>query len=243
MVLYTNVYSFVYEILSNFGFNANGVQLRSPLITPRSRVVIHLLEGTVTSSIAATLRHAYNGPALLKAIRLKNDWSRATVESINWNAHGSAIRKQISCRIHYVKYVHDILPTHSQLNRIDKGRRTCPCCQSPNEDRDHILRCPSPEREKWRQEFIGKLAAACTKHHVVRKWLYPGSDSHDEPQQAHYTEEIHHLTRTQTSIGWRQLFYGRFCQAWSDVQQQHMYNIRHHLPKHNTVFWEQWYDL
>jgi hypothetical protein len=66
------------------------------LIKPRSRVLIHLLEGTVTSSIAATLRHAYSGPALLEAIRLKNTWSEATVESINWNAHGSAIRKQIS---------------------------------------------------------------------------------------------------------------------------------------------------
>ena len=54
------------------------------LITPRTRVQLHLLEGTVTSSHAATLRHAYCGPPLLEAVRIKNSWSEATVTSINW---------------------------------------------------------------------------------------------------------------------------------------------------------------
>ncbi len=83
------------------------------LIMPRTRVQLHLLEGTVTSSHAATLRHAYCGQPLLEAVRIKNSWSEATVTSINWQAHGSALRKQMPRRIHFVKLVHDILPTHA----------------------------------------------------------------------------------------------------------------------------------
>jgi hypothetical protein len=38
------------------------------LLTPHTHVLLHLLEGTVTSSFAATLRHAYCGPLLMEFI-------------------------------------------------------------------------------------------------------------------------------------------------------------------------------
>ena len=104
------------------------------LITPRTRLQLHLLEGTVTSSHAATLRHAYSGPPLLESARIKNGWSASTVASIDWQVHGSALRKQMPRRIHYVKLVHDILPTHSFQNRMDTGKRLCLCCSSTHED-------------------------------------------------------------------------------------------------------------
>jgi hypothetical protein len=104
------------------------------LLTPRTHSLLHLEEGTVTSSFAATLRHAYCGPPLMEYVRTKNQWTLATVDSINWPAHGSALRKQIKRRIHFVKYVHDILPTNSHQNKMDKGKRTCPCCTCTHED-------------------------------------------------------------------------------------------------------------
>lgn len=235
------------------------------LMTPRTKVLLHLFEGTVTSSTPETLRHAYCGPPLLEAIRSKNQWSHATVESVNWQAHGSAIRKQMPKRIHYVKLVHDILPTHSYLNKQDQGQRTCPCCRALTEDRDHILRCPTPEREKWRTTFIRKIEEACNKRHTymplkmlllnaLKKWLYPGSTPHDEPQCVDYGEDMHQLIAEQTRLGWRQIFNGRFSQQWSELQNQHLYQIRHYLRNKNqsghkwqvaiiTVIWEQWYDL
>jgi hypothetical protein len=152
------------------------------LITPRTSVQLHLLEGTVTSSHAATFRHAYSGLPLLEAVRIKKGWSEAMVTSINWQAHGSALRDQMPCRNHYVKLVHDILPTHSFQNCMDTGRRTCPCCPSLHKDRDHILRCPTPIRNRWRHTFLYKLSDACNDTHhtyapiqqllleVVRQW-------------------------------------------------------------------------
>ena len=235
------------------------------LLTPHTHALLHLLDGTVTSSFAATLRHAYCGPPLLEYIRTRNKWSAATVASINWHAHGSALRKQLPRRIHYIKLVHDILPTNSQQNRMDKGKRTCPCCPSLKEDRDHILRCPSGERNRWRHKLLTKLSDTCTTHHTyaplqtllldaVRQWLFPGQDTPDYPQCDQYAVELHPLINTQTRIGWRQLFNGRFSKQWEDIQNTHLYRVRDQLPTKNnsgqrwqvaiiTVIWEQWYDL
>ena len=235
------------------------------LLTPRTHALLHILEGTVTSSFASTLRHAYSGPPLLEYLRTRNHWSAATLDSINWQAHGSSLRKQLPRRLHYVKLVHDILPTHSRKNRIDKGHRTCPCCQSPKEDRDHILRCPDPERQQWRQTLIKKISETCRKQHTyaplqkllldaVTQWLYPGQEPHDEPQCANYADELQPLIEAQTRIGWRQLFNGRFCKQWSEIQNVHLNHIRQHLPTKNntghkwqvaiiTVIWEEWHDL
>ena len=49
--------------------------------------------------------------------------------------------------------VFDILPTHSQSNKYDKGHRTCPTCDNTVENRDHILRCTHPDAVTWRAEF------------------------------------------------------------------------------------------
>lgn len=235
------------------------------LMTPRTKVQLHLLEGTVTSSHAATLCHAYSGPPLQEAVRIKNGWSEATVTSINWQAHGSALRKQMPRRNHYVKLVHDILPTHSFQNRMDTGKRTCPCCPSTHEDRDHILRCPNPMRSRWRHAFLDKLSGECITQHtyapiqqllleVVRQWLDPNNPPVDHVHLAQHPEELHPLIQTQNRIGWRQLFNGRFSQLWGELQNIHLYRNRQHLPtKHSsgqkwqvaiiTVIWEQWYVL
>jgi hypothetical protein len=89
---------------------------------------------------------------------------------------------------------------------------------------------------------------------AVRQWFYPGQEPHPAPQGEHYALELHSLIEAQTRIGWRQLFNGRFCRHWADIQTVHLYNIRNQLPTKNnsghkwqiaiiTVIWEAWYDL
>jgi hypothetical protein len=235
------------------------------LLSPRTHALLHLEEGTVTSSFAATLRHAYCGPPLMEYLRTKNQWTLATVDYINWPAHGSALRKQIKRRIHFVKYVHDILPTNSHQNKMDKGKRTCPCCECTHEDREHILRCPAADRNQWRGKLMKALSNTCDTNHTygplkallldaVRMWLYPDDYLHAAPQCEQYAVELHCLIRTQTKIGWRHLFNGRFCKQWGDIQGEHLYQIRQQLPnKHNTgqtwqvavisLLWDQWHDV
>jgi hypothetical protein len=153
-----------------------------------------------------------------------------------------------------------------QKSEMDNGKRTCPCCACSQEDRDHIIRCPSPARKAWREVIVEQLSTTCAKHHTfgplqallmnaIQLWLYPDDNPHDIiPQCADYAEELHPLIRAQTKIGWRHFFNGRFCVHWSTLQSEHLYQIRHHLPVKNktghswqvaiiTVLWEQWYIL
>jgi hypothetical protein len=82
--------------------------------------------------------------------------------------------------------VHNILPTHSWLNKLDKGQLTCPCCVEIIEDCDHVWRCPAVARNKWRHAFLQTVASFCVVQHsyppiqlllmdALRKWLYSGS--------------------------------------------------------------------
>ena len=166
-------------------------------------------------------------------------------------------------RIRYVKLVHDILPTHSRQNCMDKGKRVCPCCSSLNKDRDHVLRCPTAARNQWRHQFLDKLSETCETHHTYapfrqlllegfRQWLDPDNSPLDQVQIATYTNELHPLIHAQNSIGWRQLFNGRFSQKWGDIQNDHLFRNRQHLPTTKssgqkwqvaiiTAIWEQWY--
>ena len=136
-----------------------------------------------------------------------------------------------------------------------------------HEDRDHILRCRAVSHNVWRHKLLEKLSDTCIVHHTyeplctllldaTRKWLYSGNDNQpdDIPQCEQYSKELRPLIRAQTQIGWRQLFNGRFCLQWGEIQNSHLYRFRNDLPTKNnlgqkwqvtiiTLIWEQWYDL
>ena len=236
------------------------------LMTPRTQVLLHLPKGSVTGKFTAALRNAYCGPKLLQSLKLKYKWSDATIESVHWEAQGSCLGKRINRSIHYTKLVNDILPTHSWLNKLDKGNRPCPCCDDLMEDRDHILRCPAPARNRWRHAFLQSVAAYCVTQHTypplqallmdaLRQWLYssPTNPTY-EPDRAHYPQHFHILIVAQSRIGWRQVFNGRFSTEWSDHQDAHYYRMRATIPLKNksgltwqvgliNLIWDKWHEL
>ena len=128
------------------------------LMTPSTRVLLHLPQGSNTGKFASTLRTAYSGPPLLQAIQSKNSWSDSTAESVHCEAHALSLGKHSNRSTHYTELAHNILPTNSWLNKLDKGKRPCPCCVEPREDQDHILRCPAATRNRWRHEFLKSVA-------------------------------------------------------------------------------------
>ncbi len=90
---------------------------------------------------------------------------------------------------------------------------------------------------------------------AFRQWLDPDNPPLVQLSLDLYPVELYPLLATQNSIGWRQLFNGRFSQQWAaDLQNNHLFRNRHHLPTKNptghkwqvtiiTVIWEQWYAL
>jgi hypothetical protein len=199
-------------------------------------------------------------------MKKRNNWSSQTMQQMNWAAHGDAFKKQIKLRIHFSKLVHDILPTNAFLNH-DAGQRVCPCCPDLAEDRDHVLQCPGVGRNSWRHQFLPDFQAFCIVNNTyvplqtllmttLREWLYHQGIAPYVPSHRMYSDELQLLIRQQCTIGWRQLFNGRFSTEWARLQDEYYYRTRttcsgngketsgHQWQvKMITFIWEKWYKL
>ena len=99
-----------------------GKQRTIVLPTDTSGVYLHTVEGSITKRIAATILHQATAPALIQQIRHRYQWTEHEFNSINWPAHGSALRGNMDKRTHLIKLVHGILPTGKQMYRKDQIR-------------------------------------------------------------------------------------------------------------------------
>ena len=159
---------------------------------------------------------------------------------------------------HITKLVHDIFPTNLVVSRYEKLRSTkCHSCPHDPEDRDHIIRCPHPDRAKWRWTFLQSTRAKCTTLQTdphlqsilldgLENWL---NESHIDASL--YPQRFHLLIQQQTAIGWRQIFNGRMSTEWNRLQADYDFNngkSDYHtscLWTTNIVcnIWNDWYDL
>jgi hypothetical protein len=97
--------------------------------------------GTLTAKYKEVLLEKSTSPEIRRYIREKNNWTAAMMEMVNWPAHGKAFQRQLHCRVHLSKALHECLPTFHQLNKYGGGQRTCPACGTADETRDHVIRC------------------------------------------------------------------------------------------------------
>ena len=218
--------------------------------------------GTITSRYKEVVLQQSTGPDLRNYIQDKNSWTQSTMDMVNWSAHGKAFRNQISRRIHLSKLLHECLPTFHQLNKYGGSHRPCPACLSPDETRDHILRCLDPPRVEWRRQYWEALAkfhaeyrtAAPLLVHVLKsaleEWFQSTTDIEVSPIL--YPQEVRHLVLQQNAIGWRQLFNGRFTVEWAKLQQE--YYTKHRKKQDGNkrrdgsqwqvklivLMWDQW---
>ena len=129
----------------------------------------------------------------------------------------------------FTKLVYDILPTTAQANKFDRSHRTCPLCPSEAENRDHVLKCPSPSATQWRAEFEASLIQFFQETQTTpviqelalsafEKWFLANDEVILDPQD--YPAQVTTIIHEQNAIGWRQLFNGRFSKAWSKVQDE-----------------------
>lgn len=216
----------------------------------RDTACVHLVtpHGTVTSHFAATIRHQATHTPLLQHLQNKYGWTPAVSALINWKAHGSSLHSRIATRTHFVKLVHDILPTANHLHRQDPIRSRCPCCsQAPEDCWAHILTCTHETRShSWRDKFLAELETECATLHTrpiliqvlvdaLKLWFNHPTDSFSmDPRK--YPPEASRLIHHQNAIGWKQLFMGRFGLTWSDMQED-FYVSRPHInasPKRRT---------
>jgi hypothetical protein len=132
---------------------------------PHSAAQVHFLDyGTCTYRLPHMLRRAETERPLAEYIRTRNGWTEEVLQSIDWQSHERAIKKNNKRRIHLTKVVHDILPTNYQVHRGNPHRQRCPACQEDCvEDRDHILRCRSEKRTAWQAQMVTSMETRCAK--------------------------------------------------------------------------------
>jgi hypothetical protein len=97
------------------------------LLTDTASIRLILPHGSITSRYTTELRHqATHGPLLLHL--QKNGWPLQITRTINWKAHGTALRTRLKERTHFVKLIQGILPTANHVHRRDLIRSLCPAC-------------------------------------------------------------------------------------------------------------------
>jgi hypothetical protein len=211
--------------------NYNRLRGRNCSIVPRiegNAIQLHIDGDTINSGYERAIRFAASAPAIIEQIKQRNEWTAATFSSVDWEAQRIASNRRYGERVHIVKLCHDILPTGKMVNRYDAlTPHECILCQTPYEDRDHIIRCEHRTRREWRDTFIAELQTRCeslkTKPilidilvHGLKRWF---KNEIDLPVHG-YPPLYHALINTQNAIGWRQLYNGRMSTEWAVLQGQ-----------------------
>jgi hypothetical protein len=190
------------------------------LLTDNAGVCLIIPEGSATKKYAHTIRYQASVPALRQHLMERNKWTDHTFQTINWPAHGSALRARIDKGTHFTKLVHGILPTGKVLHRKNMIRNRSPACQQCMEDWQHIMRCTSPARQTWRdgttKAKFDKCTTLSTRPAVqnalidgITGWLKSGDDAFSlDPVQYHI--DVRHAVSQQNKIGLQQIFLGQF---------------------------------
>ena len=89
---------------------------------------------------------------------------------------------------------------------------------------------------------------------ALRKWLYSDITTIYEPIWNQYPTHLHTLIAAQNRIGWQQVFNGRFCKRWRELQDEYYYRERATIPTKKksgltwqtgliNMIWDKWYEL
>ena len=230
--------------------------LHQPDVLPTTLAGAHLIfrSGTVTAHYEASLRFQTTAAPLQQYVMAKYAWTSDTLQTINWAAHGSSLRKHMSQRTHLAKFVHEILPTNSTLHRRDANRNRFPSCGIGPETWSHVIRCPSETRVKWRDCTLESLAKQCGSLHTrpelrqllieaLTSWF--GLSEPANPLQLDpdlYHTDLCTLIRKQNLIGWRHVILGRFCKEWGTIQDDY-YATQLNMSKEKRCTGQKWQIL
>ena len=196
------------------------------LMFPSCGALIHLKNGTVTHHMKRALREAAHGEALEDYICKKNDGAPHVIDIIDWEAHRIALNRLRNYRSTLVKHMHNLLPVGKMVNRYDpKYRPNCPSCAEEVETCAHLIHCPGPLRQEWRNKLIPelreKLTDLKTDVHIMDLMLEGVyMVLHNNTDLATVPPGMEALRWEQEKIGWSELFKGRLAKDWARAQHR-----------------------
>ena len=85
------------DALATLYQNQFGSHKTHVIMSPNAGANLVTSEGTVTAKYKEVILEKSTSPALRTYIQEKNSWTAATMEMVNWSAHGKAFRSQSGC--------------------------------------------------------------------------------------------------------------------------------------------------
>jgi hypothetical protein len=190
-------------------------------------------KGTITNHLKQVCRQSYSMPILKEYLHSKNcHWTNEVFDMIDWRAHSQTVARYRHQQNTLVKMLHDKLPVGSLTSLYDpKYPSHCPTCKEPNEDCNHLLRCPHESRQKWRLHFyseVRKKAASLDTDPMLQEILVENLAGWIEEKPV---EPVHdplgkyqQLLQQQEAIGWGNQDAG--CSPASNKQESQEQNRR-----------------
>jgi len=186
----------------------------------------HLIIGNkiICRQVLTALRQAAAIPPYQKALQERYHWTPKDFRNVHWTTVQTALHnysQEDQRRI--VLFIHEKLPLRASKAHPHYGSQLCPSCQRTHEDPKHFLECTHPDRNKSFSELKNKLTLYATKLRLhpclfTTIWLGLTSIRTDTPYPDVLNEampSLHSPILSQTRLGWNQLYYGRFSNAWA----------------------------
>ena len=203
-------------------------QMPQPVIKeptlPSNPATLEIQHQSITSKYKTKIRRAYTIPALRKYLCHRFQWEDAHYDYVAWDLFAQIIDKFHSQHTTIAKHVHAIAPTghiaHRNKNAISPN---CPSCDCDSEDNNHVLTCPATSRANWRVATLASLAAL--RHdrsdpilkHLIQDGLSRFHEGIIHIDETLYPARYQPLIQQQNSLGWDQLYRGRWSHQWSEL--------------------------
>jgi hypothetical protein len=228
------------DYLSDFGTNRPAIPL-----SPTRPIALDINGITIHRYMKSAIREAAHTEPLLKRLKDRYQWDDHVPRSIDWDAHRLATTSSHPTKkTHFVKLCHDYLPAGKIAHRHNPTYpSSCPLCNHPNEDHQHILQCHHSTRRNWRKELLQKIRKQCDATNtdpVIKAILVNGLTSWLDdvpPDFRGIPSEYHELIESQTAIGWYHILLARMSTQWSSYQEKF---LRQHTNRHKSLSGKKW---
>ncbi|CAB9507303.1 expressed unknown protein [Seminavis robusta] len=187
----------------------------------------------------------------------KHEWDSNTFEDIDWKCHGRALNRLDHHRTSLTKYLCNWHPVGKRVNKYHpKYPIACASCGAPEENREHVLRCPKrqSERTAWKKalkQYTDKHNTHPMLQTLLLSALQKVLDGEDTTG-IEYDDSVADIANAQAAIGWDQLLKGRLSKQWAQRQDQHLKECNLKTHRKNGQTWltgiiqellNQWFEL
>jgi exonuclease III len=196
---------------------------RRPIVElfPTAKAQLIIKTTSVTRKLPQAIRFAAGSIGIRAYLKERNLWTEATLDGINWEAHGASHNYHRPMRCYLIKLCHRHLPVGQTLHRRNgKYSATCPGCRLEPETQHHYIVCKAQSRIQWRIKLIAQLRQQMENLKTdpnLQEAILNCIDSALGEREIHTTGPFREALEAQSRIGWVGMLRGYWSNAWQQA--------------------------